>query len=304
MVLFILKRLLWGAGAIVLVASITFVIMHAVPGGPFDAEKTLPPKIKANVEAKFGLDKPAYSQYFSYLSRLFTGDLGPSYKYLGRDVSDILREAFPVSALLGLMALSFAVVLGLSAGILSALNRGRVWDHLWMTVTTMGISSPSFVTAAILVIVFSFQLQWLPPALWEGWRYTVLPALALGWVPASYIARLTRSSMLEIMGKEFILAARAKGLSETKIVVKHMLKNALIPVATIMGPLIAALITGSFVIEQIFSIPGMGKFFITAVTNRDYPLIMGTTIIYAVILILANLLVDLSYAFLDPRIKL
>ncbi|MBI4594983.1 MAG: ABC transporter permease [Candidatus Tectomicrobia bacterium] len=304
MVIFIFRRFIGGVVAIFLIVTVTFIIMHLVPGGPFDVEKTLPPKIKANVEAKFGLDKPLFLQYLLFLKGLSTGTFGPSYKYLGRDVRDILLETFPVSARLGFMALCFAVFFGILAGLLSAMKRGSLWDHFWMIFTTMGISSPSFVIAALLIMLLSFQLGWFPPALWEGWRYTILPALTLGWVPAAYIAMLTRSSMLEIMGKEFVMAARAKGLSEFRIVIKHIFKNSLIPVVTIMGPLLAALVTGSFVVEQIFSIPGMGKFFITAVTNRDYPLIMGTTIVYALILVIANFLVDISYALLDPRIKL
>ena len=303
MIRFILNRLAWAVPVLWLVATLTFILLHMVPGGPFDGERALPPGIKANIEAKYHLDQPIATQYFIYLKDLLRGDLGPSYKYIGRTVNDVIRDTLPVSIQLGVWAVLIAVVLGVGAGILSAARPFSWQDHLSMILATAGISVPSFVLGTLMIILFSYQLQLLPAALWEGWRHVILPAFTLALLPASYIARLTRSSMLEVIGKDFIRTARAKGMSEAQVLFKHALKNSITPVASFLGPLIAALITGSFVIEFIFSIPGMGKFFITAVTNRDYPLIMGVTLVYAVFILLANFLVDLLYSWIDPRMR-
>ena len=304
MLSFILKRLLWGIPVLLTVATITFIVMHIVPGGPFDKEKKLPPEIKANVEAKYHLDRPIYEQYLLYLYGLSKGDLGPSYKYLGRDVKDIIRESLPVSIELGLLALLISIILGISTGIVSAIRPGSILDRISVFSSVAGISIPNFVLGALLVLVFAHIYKVLPPALWEGWRYMILPALSLGLAPAAYIARLTRSSILDVINKDYIRTARAKGLSEPYIIMRHVLINSIMPVITILGPITATLVTGSFTVEFIFSIPGMGKFFITAVTNRDYPLIMGVTLIYAILIIVANIIVDLIYGFVDPRIRL
>jgi len=299
----VLSRLLWSIPVLFLVATLTFVIMHAVPGGPFDKEKKLPPEIKANVEAKYHLNEPLWRQYGLYLGGLMKGDLGPSYKYLGRTVNDVIADTLPVSAELGILALLIAAVLGVGSGTLAAVNGGAV-DRMNIILATIGISVPSFVLGALLVLVFSHTFHLLPPALWEDPRNAILPALALGLAPAAYIARLTRSAVLGVQGQDYIRTARAKGLSEGTIIRRHLLRNALTPVVTILGPLAAGLITGSLVVEYIFSIPGMGKFYITAATNRDYPLIMGVTLVYAIFIVLANLAVDLINAYLDPRIRL
>lgn len=303
MLYFILRRILWGVPVLLTVATITFIIMHIVPGGPFDKEKKLPPEIKANIEAKYHLDRPIYKQYLLYLYGLIKGDLGPSYKYLGRDVKDIIRETFPVSIQLGLLALLISIILGISTGVISAIRPGSILDRISILFAVAGISIPNFVLGALLVLIVAHIYRILPPALWEGWRYMILPALSLGLGPAAYIARLTRSSILDVINKDYIRTARAKGLSGSYIMIRHILKNAIMPVITILGPLTATLVTGSFTVEFIFSIPGMGRFFITAVTNRDYPLIMGVTLVYALLIIIANIIVDLIYVYIDPRIR-
>ena len=278
--------------------------MHSVPGGPFDRDKILPPEILANIEAKYHLDKPVLEQYLLYMGQLAQGDLGPSFKYIGRDVSDILLETFPVSLTLGLCAVLFTLGLGIPAGILSAYKQNSFVDRFCILFATLGISVPSFVLGALLILVFSHYLHVLPPALWEGPRHVLLPALALGAGFAGYIARLTRSTLLEVLSSDYIRTARAKGLDESTVILKHALRNAISPIISVIGPLTAGLVTGSFVIEFIFSVPGMGSFFITAVTNRDYPLIMGVTLVYAALIVLANIIVDLLYFKLDPRVRL
>ncbi|HZR45337.1 MAG TPA: ABC transporter permease [Candidatus Manganitrophaceae bacterium] len=301
---FVLRRILWAVPVLWVVATVTFFIMHIVPGGPFDREKKLPPEIKANVEAKYHLDQPVYRQYFLYMKGLLQGDLGPSYKYLGRTVNDVIADTLPVSVQLGLLALLIALSLGLIAGIISSITSHTLWDRAAMFFATAGISTPNFVLGALLIYLLSHRYPLLPPALWEDYRSAVLPAVTLGLAPAAYIARLSRSSILETNAQDYVRTARAKGLSESAILFRHVMRNAISPVVTILGPLTAALVTGSFVVEFIFSVPGMGKFFITAVTNRDYPLMMGVTLIYAVLIVIANLAVDLLYTLIDPRVKL
>lgn len=303
MVSLVVRRLLWSVPVLLVVATLTFGVMHAVPGGPFDKEKKLPPRIKANVEAKYHLDEPLWRQYLLYLGGLSRGDLGPSYKYLGRTVNDVIAETLPVSAELGALAFLFAAGLGIGFGFLAAVKGGAI-DRTNILLATIGISVPSFVLGALLVLVFSHLFHLLPPALWEDPRHAILPALSLGLAPAAYIARLTRSAVLEVLGREYIRTARAKGISEGVILWRHLLPNALTPVVTILGPLTAGLLTGSLVVEYIFSIPGMGKFYITAATNRDYPLIIGVTLVYAILIVAANLAVDVINAYLDPRIRL
>ena len=303
MIRFTLQRLAWGIPVLWLVATATFVLLHLVPGGPFDQEKPLPPEIKANVDAKYHLDQPVSTQYLHYLKDLLQGDFGPSYKYLGRNVNDIIHETFPVSMQLGLWAVLISVIMGVGAGIVAA-ARPRSWtDHAGMFLATAGISLPSFVLGTFLIMIFSYRLHLFPAALWEGWRHGVLPAVTLALLPTAYIARLTRSSMLEVLRMDFIRTARAKGVGERQILIKHALKNSITPVVSFLGPLTATLVTGSFVVEFIFAVPGMGRYFITAVTNRDYPLIMGVTLVYAALIVLANIVVDLVYTWIDPRMR-
>jgi oligopeptide transport system permease protein len=304
MLKYFLKRLLHGIPVLFVVATLTFIIMRLVPGGPFDQEKKLPPEILANIEAKYHLDQSVGVQYLFYLKQLVHGDMGPSYKYIGRDVTDIILDTFPVSITLGLLAMLIVVGIGVPVGVWSAYRQNSIVDQIFMFFATLGISIPSFVLGTILVWVMSNKLQWLPPALWEGPRYMILPAIALGAPFTGYVARLIRSTVLEVLASDYIRTARAKGLTETTILLKHTLKNSIFPVISVLGPLTAGLVTGSFVIEFIFSIPGMGSFFITAVTNRDYPLIMGVTLVYAVLIVVANIFVDMIYMWLDPRVRL
>ena len=303
MIPFILRRLLAGIPVLLVVATLTFFIMHLVPGGPFDKEKKLSPEIRANIEAKYHLDRPWVEQYLLYIGGLLQGDFGPSTKYIGRTVGEILRDAFPVSLQLGTAAALTVLLIGLPLGIAMALRQNRWVDRFGLIWTISGISIPHFVLGALLIFVFAHTFKVLPPALWEGWRHLVLPTLALAIAPAAYVAQLTRSSLLEVLHQDYIRTSRAKGLRESRVVLKHALKNSLMPVITILGPLTAALVTGSFVIEYLFSIPGMGRHFVTAVVDRDYPLIMGVTLVYTTVIVTANMIVDILYGILDPRVR-
>ncbi len=300
----IFKRALMALPVLWIVASLTFILVRIVPGGPFDAEKNLPPEILANIKAKYHLDRPVTEQYLFYMQRLMHGDLGVSYKYVSRTVNDILCDAFPVSLELGSTALLLAVAVGVPLGTIAAVRRGTAWDWSAMFLSTVGVSIPGFLVGALLIFVFGLWLKILPVALWENWRNMILPAVTLAVGPAAYLARLTRASVLDVLEKDWVRTARSKGLSDRRTVLKHVLRNALVPVATVLGPLTAILITGSFVVEFIFAIPGMGRFFITAVGNRDYDLIIGTTLIFAILLIVANTAVDIVYQILDPRIRM
>lgn len=304
MFLYFFKRVLQGVPVLLVIATLTFFIMHAVPGGPFDKDKKLPPEILANIEVKYHLDKPVWQQYLFYLQGLIAGDLGPSYKYIGRDVRDILLDTFPVSFTLGFSALLVTVGIGVPAGVFSAYKQNTWIDRTSIFLATLGISVPSFVLGSLLILLLAHQWHLLPPALWEGPRHVLMPAIALGAGYAGYIARLTRSRVLEVLSSDYIRTARAKGLDESRVLWKHALRNSMGPIVSVLGPVAAGLVTGSFVIEFIFSIPGMGSFFITAVTNRDYPLIMGVTLVYAVLIVLANIIVDMIYVWLDPRVSL
>jgi oligopeptide transport system permease protein len=297
------SRLLQGVLVLWVVATITFALLRLLPGGPFDREKVLPPDVMRNVEARYDLDAPLSLQYLRYLGALLRGDLGPSYKYLGRDVADILRDALPVSLWLGAAALALALGVGVSVGLTAGTHRGRPPDHATTLLAVFGMSVPSFVLGALLILGFGLGLGWLPAALWEGPSHVVLPAVTLAAAPAAYVARLTRAGVLDVIDMDYVRTARAKGLPEARVRRRHVLRNALLAVVTYFGPLLAVLLTGSFVVEQIFAIPGMGRFFVTAVTNRDYPLVLGVTLVYAAFVILANLAVDLLYAWLDPRIR-
>jgi len=250
------------------------------------------------------MDKPLPQQYLLFLKDLVRGDFGPSFKYIGRSVNDILKDTFPVSLHLGLMAISLAFLIGIPLGLLSAYKQNTWIDSSSMFAAILGVTLPNFLVGAILILLFAINLRWFPAGLWEGPEYWVLPVFCLGLRPISYIARLFRSSVLEVIKEDYIRTARAKGLSELPVLLKHVCKNSLIPIITVSGPLLAAIVTGSFVVEQIFAIPGMGKHFVTAVQNRDYTLVMGTTMLYGALLVLANLLVDIMYAVVDPRIKL
>ena len=296
-------RLLQGVPVLLVVATVTFALLRFLPGGPFDREKALPPEILRNVEARYALDRPLLEQYVSYLGGLLRGDFGPSYKYTGRDVGDILADALPVSALLGSVALAMALLGGVSIGLAAGVRARSAFDRVAMLLSVLGVSLPSFVLGAALVLGAGLWLDWFPAGLWEGPSYVVLPALTLAALPLAYIAQLTRTSVIDVKDLDYVRTARAKGLSEGQVRRRHVLRNALLAVITYFGPLLAILLTGSFVVEKVFAIPGIGRFFVTAVTNRDYPLVLGVTLVYAALVILANLLVDLLYAWLDPRIR-
>ena len=303
MVKYILGRFFTGAFVVLVVASLTFFLLRFLPGGPFDTEKKLPPQILENIEKKYSLDEPLWKQYIIYINGLCRLDFGPSYKYIDRSSNEIIRETLPVSMELGLVALVISVSIGISIGTISAARPRGLFDFAAVSVATSLVSVPSFVVGAVMIYLFSVKLGLFPAALWGGFSHIVLPALTLAAGPAAYIARLTRASMLETSQALFVRTARAKGLTETRIVIKHILKNSLIPVVTVLGPISAYLITGSFVVEHIFAIPGMGRFFVFAVSNRDYPLVMGITIVYTLVLVIANILVDICYMILDPRIS-
>jgi oligopeptide transport system permease protein len=285
------------------VATATFLLLRLAPGGPFDDEKPIPPEIKAQIEAHYGLDLPLYQQYFQFFGNLLKGDLGPSYKYPGWDVQEIIIQAFPVSLELGCWALLISLALGIPIGTLAALKHNKPAETNLMAVAMIGICLPSFVIGPILLMTFSLQLGWFNPL---GWSYAgdrVLPAITLGLLYAAYIARLARSGMLDVMRNDYIRTARAKGLKERTVVIRHALRTALYPVVAYMGPAAAGLISGSFVVETIFFIPGMGPFFVNAALNRDYTMVMGTVLFYATLIILFNLLVDIVQMWMNPRTR-
>lgn len=303
MLTFLLKRLFHGLAVIWVVATLTFILLRLAPGGPFDRERKLPPEVLANIEAKYHLDEPLFRQYLRYLTGILHADLGPSYKYLDRGVKEIILDTLPTSVFLGLLALVFALMVSFPTGLIAAYFRNSWIDRLALLTATLGISVPHFILGALLIWLFALQLGWLQAGRWDSAASMILPMVTLGAAPAAYIAALLRSTLIEALGEDFIRTARAKGLRESAVLFKHALRNSLVPVLTVMGPLTAALLTGSFVVEYVFAIPGMGRFFITAVTDRDYPLIMGVTLVYTALLVAANFLVDLFYAYVDPRIR-
>ncbi len=301
---YLFKRIGESTVTLLLIVTLVFLLMRLMPGGPFDSEKALPPEVMANLAAKYNLDAPVYEQYGNYLLNLVQGDLGESYKYLGRPVSAIIADTFPASLQLGVYALILSYLIGIPLGVIAA-SRHNTWvDTTTMFFAMSGVTLPSFLVAAILILIFSFQLGVLPPALWEGPIYYILPVITLGIRPAAIIARLTRSSVLDVIRSDFVRTAYAKGLTQRVVLFKHVLRNSMIPVLTYSGPLIADIISGAFIIEIIFAVPGMGRHLIMSVTNRDYPLVLGVALLFSVILVISNLVVDLMYAIIDPRIKL
>ncbi len=346
---YIARRLIYLIAVLFVVSGITFTLMHAVPGGPFDREKKLPPDIMRNLEKRYNLDEPLVVQYIEYMSEIvvpkfslekpgntfeeealimtkigpifFTWmNFGPSFSHRSRTVNDIFRDQLPISAQLGVMALFVAIIIGLPLGIISALKQNTIVDYVGMGCAIVGVSVPVIVLGPIMVYLFGVQLGWLPPTGWGaqppyilgflpsrlGYDYfihAIMPAVALGLGSSAIIARLSRASLLQVIREDYIRTARAKGLQEKYVVTRHALKNSLIPVITILGPLFAALVTGTFVTELVFGIPGMGKYFVTSITARDYPVIMGTILLYALFLVVANLIVDIVYGYLDPRIR-
>ena len=287
-----------------LVASLTFFLMHLAPGDPFLQEQAVPKEVMQSMYAHYGLDKPLHIQYLKYLKGLFTWDLGPSFKFEGRSVNSIIYEGFSVSALLGLEAILIALPLGIFIGVVAALKRSLWPDRLCMILTVLGISVPSFIKATLLQYFFAMKLDLFPVARWESFSHSILPAFALAALPTAFLARLTRNGMIEVFQQDYIITAKSKGLSTTQIILKHGLKNGLLPVMSYLGPVISGILTGSFIIEKIFGIPGLGGWLVNSVNNRDYTVIAGVTIFYSAILMVSVFIVDVCYTFLDPRITL
>lgn len=334
MAAFVARRAIWMFLVLFVVSIVTFFLMRAVPGGPFDREKELPEAIMANLEAKYNLDAPVIVQYADYIGDILLprvtesnlqrsatedylvnidlpgdtytirwGNFGPSLTQRSRTVTSILKENLPVTFQLGIAAMMVALTIGLPAGTLAALNRNTVWDYVGMGIATIGVSITVITLGPILQYIFGVRYGILPISGWGTLKHFILPSIALGFGQAALIARLTRASLLQVLNEDYIRTARAKGLHERRVITLHAMKNAMIPVVTILGPLAAYLLTGSFVTETIFGIPGIGEKFVTSIGNRDYPVIMGTTLLYAFILVVANTLVDISYAWIDPRIR-
>jgi oligopeptide transport system permease protein len=303
MISVLVKRFVHGVIVLWAVATLTFILLRVAPGGPFDSERKLPPEIIANLEAKYHLNESMLQQYLRYIAGLARGDLGPSYKYLDRGVREIIADTLPTSALLGALAVIFAVVVSFPLGLFAAYYRESVIDRFCLFLATLGISLPNFILGALLIWAVALQLGWLQAGRWDDWSSVILPMVTLGAAPAAYLSALLRSTLIETLGEDFVRTARAKGAREHSVIARHALRNSLIPILTVMGPLTATLLTGSFVVEYVFAIPGMGRFFITAVSDRDYPLIMGVTLVYTAILVSANFAVDLLYGRVDPRIR-
>ena len=298
---YVVKRVLLAILTIFIVSAITFFSMYAIPGGPFSSEKALSPAVMAALEARYGLDQPVPVQYVNYMSRLlFQADFGVSLK-TGRDVFETITTGMQVSAKLGISAAAVAVAFGLVLGSIAALNRGKFIDRIIVFFTTLATSAPSFVLATLLLLVFSIQLGWVPAWSAQNPNY-ILPVISLSMYPMAYITRLTKTSMLDALNQDYIRTARAKGVASYKVIFKHALRNALIPVVTYVGPMVAFIITGSMVVETIFSTGGLGSYFVTSINNRDYTLIMGVTIFLAILMVTANLITDIVYKLIDPRI--
>ena len=304
MLRFVAQRLLQAIPVMLIIITVSFFMLRLAPGGPFTQEKAVTPEILRNLEAHYGLDKPLYVQFFTYLKKIVLhGDLGPSFKYSNRTVNEIIADKLPVSLELGGLALAVALVLGLTFGILAALKRNTVFDYLFSTVGMAGVCVPTFVMGPLLVLVFAIHFRQFNASGWDVWQDRVLPALTLGFVYSAYIMRLTRGGMLEVLHQDYIRTARAKGASETRIVLRHALRGGLLPVVSFLGPAIAGILTGSFVIETIFQVPGLGREFVNSAFNRDYTLVLGTVILYAGLIVVTNLLADVVQVWLNPKLK-
>ena len=304
MLRFIISRLLQAIPVIFIVITATFFLVRAAPGGPFDAEKVVLPEVKRALEAQYKLDLPLYEQYFAYLTDLAQGELGPSFKYPGRSVNEILFSGLPVTAELGFYALLIALIIGVTAGVLASLKPNTRQDYIPMSLAMIGICMPSFLLGPLLVLVFGIYLEWLPISGWGSIPGDkILPSITLGAAYAAYVARLSRAGMLEILSQDYIRTARAKGLPEWQVVGKHALRGGLIPVIAFLGPAFAGLLAGSFVVETIFQIPGLGRFYVQAAFNRDYTMILGTTVFLSSLIVLFNLISDVAAAWLNPRLR-
>ena len=308
MVQYIIRRLLWIIPILFAVTLITFLLMHAVPGGPFASGDSHASEAgRQALLDKYHLNDPIYKQYFYYMEHLVQGDFGPDLKQQGTTVNTILGRSWKPTMVLGLLAAGYVIVVGMTLGVIASIKRNSILDYASVGFATIGASFPNFVLGIVLVIIFAVQLGWLPAVGWStgwtDWKPVILPTVVLGSLPAAYIARLTRASMIEVMNQDYVRTARAKGLREQVVILRHILRNALIPVLTLIGPIVAALTTGSFIVENFFAIPGIGRAYVQSILSRDYPMIMATTLIYAFVITMANLVVDVAYAVVDPRIK-
>jgi len=303
MLRFIIRRLLQVVPVLFVIITATFFMVRFVPGGPFTGEKSIPPEILKNLEAHYGLDQPLWRQYLSYLGSIAQGDLGPSFKYANRSVNEIIGDKLPVSLELGSLSLLVAMMVGLPLGVLAAVRRNSWLDYVASSIGMLGICVPTFVLGPLLVLFFAIKLGWVNASGWNDWSDRILPCLTLGFVYAAYIMRLTRGGMLEILNQDYIRTARAKGASETRVVLRHALRGGVLPVVSFLGPAIAGILTGSFVIETIFQIPGLGREFVNSAFNRDYTLVLGTVILYAVLIVVLNLAADVAQVWLNPKLK-
>jgi oligopeptide transport system permease protein len=300
---FIIRRILWLVPVLLFVSLITFTMMHITPGGPWDKDKPVSPQAQANLNAKYNLDKPAWQQYLLWMGGVLHGDLGPSYTYQDRSVTNIILEGLPTTASLGILAAMVAVCLGIPLGIIAATHQNTTIDYIALAFGTIFASTPSFVLGFVLIITFALSLHLVPTSGWGRPAQYFLPVLTLGLTQAALLTRISRASVLDVNRQDFMRTARAKGLAEVVVVQRHLLKNALIPILTVLGPVLAGLLVGSLIIETIFSIPGIGRLLVQGITQRDYSLIMGTTLLYAFLIAMLNLIVDVAYAFVDPRIS-
>lgn len=303
MTAYIIRRVLWLIPVLFVVSVITFALMHSAPGGPWQREKPLPAATVTLLNERYGLNQPIVGQYLIWAGNMLTGDLGPSYKYRSRDVNDMVATGIGPTLQLGVMAFVLSVLVGIPLGVIAALRQNKLPDYLATGISVIGIATPSFVLAFLLVLVFASGLHWFPTGGWHGPETWVMPTVALAAFPIAQIARYTRASMLEVTRKDYVRTAQSKGLKEGSIVVVHMIRNALIPVVTILGPIFAGLVTGSFIVETIYSIPGIGKFYVNSIGQRDYGVIMAMTMLYAAAVAVMNLVVDIGYAYIDPRIR-
>ncbi len=300
---FILRRLIIIIPMALLVVTLTWTLVRIAPGNFYDNEKNIPAAVRENIKKKYGLDQPWYQQYWTMISNVATGDFGESVKYQGQTVNEIILRHLPYSAIMGLLAYVIALAVGLTAGVIAALRQNSSFDYVSMSISMLGLSVPNFVLGPLLVLIFSFWLYWFPPARWGGVSALVMPVITLSAIYAAYIARLTRAGMLEVMRSDYIRTARAKGLDEKTVLLKHALRGGIIPVVSFTGPALAALLAGTVVVEKVFAIPGLGNIFIQSVLNRDEPLILGIVAFISILIMLFNLVVDISYGFLDPRIR-
>ena len=302
---YIIKRIFSGIITVWILITVTFFLMHSIPGSPFvKGEQKMPPEILQRLEEKYGMDKPLHMQYLTYLKNILRGDFGISFKKANTSVNDLIARGFPISARVGAVAVIVSVIVGIGLGIVSAIRRGSFFDGASMVFATIGISIPTFVTSVLLLYLFAGILRWLPTYGLTSWQHYILPVSCLSFSPIAYIARMTRSSMLEVMQQDYIRTARAKGVREFLVILKHGLRNAILPVVTYLGTLIASLLTGTFVVERLYSIPGLGKYFVDGVSSRDYNIILGLTVFLGIFVVICNIIVDIMYGIIDPRVKI